>query len=861
MPRSSALRDFSKWRLGTRVTLFLTLTAAGLAGNYFKSPVFLNIDFLFGSVFAMLALQVFGLGRGILAAALIASVTYAHWNHPYAIIILTLEVAAVWWMIRRLQIGLVLADAIYWLIIGMPLVFLFYYGVMDVPWGNTSMVMIKQAVNGIANALLARLLITGFVLGARQGQVTYRDLIYNLLAFFALYPALILLMVAGHSDFIETDRNIRSELLHNSRLVSNRIDVWARNRASSIATLAALSTTLTPQQMQLRLEQAHASDENFLRIGLMDKEATSTAFSPLTDELGHSNIKLNFANRSFVAKLKQSLKPMLSQVMMGSVGTPKPFVTMLAPVMRANAYDGYIAGALSLAQLHEFLEKNTLANTMLFTLLDKNGNVVLSNRQDQSVMRPFVRTAGSLNRLDSAISQWVPRLPSNTPISEQWRSSFYVVETPVGSFAEWRLILEQPVAPFQKLLYARYTGLLALLFVLLLTALALAEFLSRKVAARTEQLSEFAKHLPEGLGMGAQPIWPESNLVEHDHLIDKFKAMAVALAAQFSANRELTASLERRVVQRTEALAASEEKYRLLIENSHDIIYTLNSDGVFTFVSPAWTALLGHRLSEVLGQPFMGFVHPDDLPLCMTALHQLFKTGDLQTDIEYRVKHTDGTWHWHTSSALPMKDESGTVTGFEGIAKDITVQRGLENTVRQLAFYDPLTQLPNRRLLNDRLSQSMAASRRTACYGALMFLDLDNFKSLNDTHGHGAGDLLLIEVANRLTACVRQMDTVARYGGDEFVVMLGELGTDKVESTWQAGVVAKKIRINLSAPYLLTVDRSAGVDRVIEHRCTASIGVVVFITHEVTLEDIVKSADAAMYRAKAAGRNSISFDE
>lgn len=201
MPQSSALRDFGKWRLGTRVTLFLTLTAAGLAGNYFKYPVFLNIDFLFGSVFAMLALQVFGLGRGILAAALIASVTYAHWNHPYAIIILTLEVAAVWWMIRRLQIGLVLADAIYWLIIGMPLVFLFYYGVMDVPWGNTSMVMIKQAVNGIANALLARLLITGFVLGARQGQVTYRDLIYNLLAFFALYPALILLMVAGHSDF------------------------------------------------------------------------------------------------------------------------------------------------------------------------------------------------------------------------------------------------------------------------------------------------------------------------------------------------------------------------------------------------------------------------------------------------------------------------------------------------------------------------------------------------------------------------------------------------------------------------------------------------------------------------------------
>ena len=147
----------------TRSTLLgIALIAAGLAGNYFKFPIFLNIDFLFGSIFAMLALQFFGLGRGILAAAIIAGYTYILWNHPYAIIIMTAEVAVVGWLMGRRKMGLVLADTLYWLLIGMPLVYLFYHVVMHVPFSNTSVVMTKQAVNGITNALIARLIFTGY---------------------------------------------------------------------------------------------------------------------------------------------------------------------------------------------------------------------------------------------------------------------------------------------------------------------------------------------------------------------------------------------------------------------------------------------------------------------------------------------------------------------------------------------------------------------------------------------------------------------------------------------------------------------------------------------------------------------------
>ena len=182
-----------------------------------------------------------------------------------------------------------------------------------------------------------------------------------------------------------------------------------------------------------------------------------------------------------------------------------------------------------------------------------------------------------------------------------------------------------------------------------------------------------------------------------------------------------------------------------------------------------------------------------------------------------------------------------------------------EEKIRNLAFFDVLTQLPNRRMLVDRLRQAMANSRRSGCYGALMFLDLDNFKPLNDTFGHYAGDLLLIQVAQRISSCVRETDTVARFGGDEFVVMVGELDENRDESETQAKGVAEKIRCILAEPFVLTVESEGESPLVIEHRCTASIGVVLFINHESTLEDIVKWADEAMYQAKDAGRNTIRF--
>jgi diguanylate cyclase (GGDEF)-like protein len=206
-----------------------------------------------------------------------------------------------------------------------------------------------------------------------------------------------------------------------------------------------------------------------------------------------------------------------------------------------------------------------------------------------------------------------------------------------------------------------------------------------------------------------------------------------------------------------------------------------------------------------------------------------------------------------------IRNSQGQASRVVVISRDITERKQAEEQIRNLAFYDSLTQLPNRHMLDDRLHQAMAASKRTGRYGALMFLDLDNFKPLNDKYGHSVGDLLLIEVARRISSCVREMDTVARFGGDEFVVMISELDTDEESSTAQTSIVAEKIRAILAKPYVLTLQHEDGTETTVEHHCTASIGVTLFINSEVSAEDLIKRSDMAMYKAKECGRNQVCF--
>jgi len=194
---------------------------------------------------------------------------------------------------------------------------------------------------------------------------------------------------------------------------------------------------------------------------------------------------------------------------------------------------------------------------------------------------------------------------------------------------------------------------------------------------------------------------------------------------------------------------------------------------------------------------------------------------------------------------------------FIAVLRDITQRKASEEEVNKLAFYDPLTQLPNRRLMVDRLNQALGISARSGRMGALQFIDLDNFKPLNDLHGHDVGDMLLVQAANDLKSCLRGVDTAARLGGDEFVVLLCDLSQQLADATEQALLVAEKIRSVLSEPCCLLIRQESDEPATIEHQCTASIGIALFVDGDASPDEVLQWADSAMYRAKASGRNLI----
>jgi diguanylate cyclase (GGDEF)-like protein/PAS domain S-box-containing protein len=325
--------------------------------------------------------------------------------------------------------------------------------------------------------------------------------------------------------------------------------------------------------------------------------------------------------------------------------------------------------------------------------------------------------------------------------------------------------------------------------------------------------------------------------------------------------RRRTAELEdarQETEKMTRALRESENHHRLLVENSPVSIHEIDMEGRLTSMNRAGLLMRGVKEeSEVQGSFYLDAVSDADRERIGELLARAF-AGET-THFEFRAAGPEGKIF--TSCFVPIKSKNGRLEKLMGITEDITERKNAEEQVRKLAFYDTLTQLPNRRLLIDRLGQAMAVSKRSKRYGAVMFLDLDKFKSLNDTHGHDMGDLLLIEVAHRITRCLREMDTVARFGGDEFVVMLSELDVDIKLSTEKAAIVAEKIRATLADPYFLTRKREGNEEITVEHHCTSSIGVVLYINHDASLEDILKWADMAMYQAKADGRNIVRFFE
>ena len=296
------------------------------------------------------------------------------------------------------------------------------------------------------------------------------------------------------------------------------------------------------------------------------------------------------------------------------------------------------------------------------------------------------------------------------------------------------------------------------------------------------------------------------------------------------------------------ALSSSEKQYRRMIETSNEGVWTVDREGRITFVNARMATMLGHQVSELKGKCWFDFVDEEMQGLGSNALETIFRGSPVLTDFRFSIANRPEIWT--LMSASPITDENGLCIGALGMFSDITERKNAENQVQFLAYHDALTNLPNRALFMDRLTLALTRAVRHNTIGAVMFLDLDRFKTINDSLGHPVGDDLLKLAARRLLDTVRSEDTVARLGGDEFVVLLENLQRSDTYSYLEIQKLAEKLRFELSKPYFI----DGG-----ELHITASIGIVTFPMQDESPVDIVREADTAMYRAKAMGRNHVQF--
>jgi len=284
----------------------------------------------------------------------------------------------------------------------------------------------------------------------------------------------------------------------------------------------------------------------------------------------------------------------------------------------------------------------------------------------------------------------------------------------------------------------------------------------------------------------------------------------------------------------------SDEILAAIVRDSDDAILSKTLDAVITSWNPGAERMYGYTAAEVIGKP-VSILAPTDLANDIDSIMARIKMGERVHHYETVRKHKDGHLLDVSLTVSPIRDGQGRIVGASAIARDITAQRQAERDweerMSHLAYHDPLTGLPNRLLFNDRLAQALTTARRHGGKLAVIFADLNNFKSINDTLGHSVGDALLQAIANSLVACLRSIDTVSRHGGDEFVILLSE-----INHTSDTAKAVQKIAASIE-----TVHRVGPHDL----KVTTSIGISIYPDHGLTGEGLVNKADAAMYRAKS----------
>lgn len=437
-------------------------------------------------------------------------------------------------------------------------------------------------------------------------------------------------------------------------------------------------------------------------------------------------------------------------------------------------------------------------------------NTIETRSVQQFMARQTLPEGWQLKVIDSS-GTTIARLPEDGEIVDdlQWRSR--------SELAAWEIVIN--VAPLT--FYQRQGRTLASALLMIAAALAISAYLGRRTGRRLYQAM---------LSLTRQEQ-PAPDIVEVNQIRNELDAERRSRAEAELARRE------------------SEARWRYAIEGSGDGLWDWDLNSGKVFYSERWKSMLGFTDADLRGHidEWGGMVHPDDKERVLQAVDAHLDGSTPEFVQEYRIRCKDGRWKWMLArgKAMPIAPGSSEMRMI-GTNADITDRKEAEAQIEYLAYYDPLTGLENRKLLHDRIRQAMSASARSLQYGALVFIDLDGFKAVNDMWGHSIGDQMLMQVARRMKQCMRVGDTVARLGGDEFVILVQNLGADRDRAAQEVATISAKVLDAFFPPFNMEGHEFHG---------GASLGITLFRDEPLSVDALLGQADSAMYRAKAEGGN------
>ena len=554
-------------------------------------------------------------------------------------------------------------------------------------------------------------------------------------------------------------------------------------------------------------------------ITILRQDGTAIADVPRTA----GRVGINFGDTEVTASALRGLAN-ISRPMMGK-STKAPLIVMSVPI---HASDGHVIGAISgvinLGQPNflDLVTDSRYGKTGGYLLDAPQYRVIVTATDKSRVMAPLP-PPGINPLIDRFVDGYDGYIVGNSPLGVEVLAS--AKRVPVTG---WYLVAQLPTNEAFAPIVDMQKRMLAATILLTSLAAGLTWWMLRR---ELSPLFTAVKALASAAGGSerVEPL-PISRQDEIGELIASFNRLLQKLDDRESALRD------------------SEERHRTLVEWSPEAIAVYRK-GRLVYANPVAIKLFGSQgRGELLGREVMEFVHPDFRQKVAAVMESATGANLMPTALEGKFCKLDGTaMDLEIQSRLIIFDGS---SGIYLAMRDVTASKQAKREIETLAFFDTLTGLPNRRLLIDRLEQALAASSRHNRDGALLFIDLDNFKNLNDTLGHDQGDILLQQVGRRLSECMREGDTVARFGGDEFVVILEDLSENAEDAAAQAEVVGEKIRTSLGQTYQLPAR---------EYHTTPSIGITLFSDHEETVAELLRRADLAMYQAKEAGRNMLRF--